>query len=188
MVVNGIVFQKLSDDASGYRGIDGLDYSDNWYLCIIPGLEDIEKYYDENIEMTYYDIGDGECIAACTDMEFIKKFAEISRRLKNEFRILLCETEVPRPVMEMPKCGKKFLGYDYAYTGGNFYSAVYHEIPSVFPQFELNENGLFATLAEMERYLSARAEFEACHPPLTLETGDFVVYKLWELDSDEFLG
>ena len=184
LFVNGIVIQKLVDNASGYRGIDGLDYSMNWYLCIDPGCEDLEKYVDENIELTYYDIGDGECIAACTDIGFIKKWAERS----SNFRLLLCETDVPRPVMEMPKCSKKFLGYDYAYTGGDFYSAVYHEIPSGFSQFELNENGLFASMEEMERYLSARREFEACHPANTLETGDFVVYRLWELDKDEFLG
>ena len=74
-----------------------------------------------------------------------------------------------------------FLGYDYAYESGDNYSAVYNEIPYIFPQFKLNQYGLFQTRSEIDEYIAVRERFKQSHPPLTLEEGNFVVFRLSEI-------
>ena len=74
------------------------------------------------------------------------------------------------------------MGFDYAYEFPDNYSAVYNEIPFVFPECKLNENVLFETKEEIDAYLVKRKEFEDTHPPYTLETGDFTVFKVYEMD------
>ena len=49
----------------------------------------------------------------------------------------LVKTEIPEPVAEIStELETKFLGYDYAYENGDNYSAVYNEIPVVFPEYK----------------------------------------------------
>lgn len=43
-------------------------------------------------------------------------------------------------------------------------------------------NGLFETREEIDAYLAKRKAFEDTHPPYTLETGDFTVFKVYEMD------
>ena len=74
------------------------------------------------------------------------------------------------------------MGFDYAYEFPDNYSAVYNEIPFVFPECKLNENGLFETREEIDAYLVKRNAFKDTHPPYTLETGDFTVFKVYEMD------
>ena len=182
MYTNGIIIKRRND--SPYRGIDetGFDNGENWYLNdIMP--EKFEEYYDEHIELTYYDLTDYEWAAVCTDMDYIRQYIEESEKLGIEYRLILCESDIPRPTMELPPCEKEFLGYDYTYVGGDYYSAVFSEVPAVFPQFRLNKNGLFETEEEIRSYLAAREEFVRTHPKLTLEVGNFAVFRLWEIRS-----
>lgn len=83
--------------------------------------------------------------------------------------------------MRVPKTEKKFLGYDYAYATGDNYSALYNEIPYLFPQFRLNCNGLFQTEEEIREYIRVRERFKMTHAPFTLEEGDFTIFKLHEI-------
>ena len=177
MYCNGIIIRRESDEK--YRGIDSCDSrGENWYLYDDPELE---AFYEENIERTYYDMGIENRVCVCTDMEYIRKYIKKSQELGIKYRLLLCETNIPQPQFEPPKCERIFLGYDYAYTGGDYFSAVYNEVPYVFSQFKVNENELLGTYEEMTAYLAARQEFVSTHPPYTLEGGDFAVYRLWEL-------
>ena len=179
MYCNGIIVRSQSDEK--YRGIDSCGSSgENWYLSDDPGFE---QFYEENIELTYYNVPQGSRVAACTDTDYIRKYVKKSQEMGIEYRLILCETDIPQPQFDPAGLEKTFLGYDYAYAGGDYYSAVYNEVPCVFPQFTLNENGLFETYEEMTKYLAARQEYVSTHPPLTLEVGDFTVYKLWELKS-----
>lgn len=185
MYVNGIVIQKRVDNR--YKGIDGSGFSvnsgENWYFNNDKQLSRIfEPFYDEHINLTYWNLERHSWVSACTDMEYINTYIEESIKRNIKYRILLCETEVENPVMGIPKfVRKEFLGYDYAYETGDNYSAVYNEIPYVFPQFELNENGLFNTEEQIKQYILERERYIKSHHPCTLESGDFIIFKLHEL-------
>ena len=62
---------------------------------------------------------------------------------------------------------------------------IHNEVHYVFRQFRLNENELFETEQEIRDYLTEREKYVSTHPPLTLEVGDFTVYKLWELNLSD---
>ncbi len=184
MFVNGIVVQKYSDNP--YKGIDGSGFSEktaqNWFLNYEEDLADsFGAYYDENIGMTYWDLSSRSRVAACNDMDHIYKYVREAEKRNIRYRLLLCETDIPSPRFDSTGLKKIFLGYDYAYAGGDNYSAVYNEIPFVFPQFQLNRYGLFRTREEIGEYLAARERFKQTHPPLTLEEGDFAVFRLHEI-------
>ena len=184
MIVNGIVVQKYADNS--YKGIDGSGFSintaQNWFLNYDEDTADcFESYYDENIGKTYWNLEKYTWIAACNDMDYIYKYVKEAEKQNIKYRLLLCETDVPEPKFDCPDLKMIFLGYDYAYATGDNYSAVYNEIPVIFPQFKLNQYGLFQTREEIEEYITVREQFKLTHPPLTLEEGDFVVFKLHEI-------
>ena len=189
MYINGIVIQKYVSNS--YKGIDGSGWSENtgcnWYFNYDEQLaEFFEPYYDEYIGRTYWNLNEHSWVAACNDMDYINKYVEESQKRNIQYRLLLCESEIPNPTMKASALKKKFLGYDYAYAAGDNYSAVYNEIPYVFPQFKLNSNGLFDTEEEMKEYLLERERFKKSHAPYTLEEGDFIIFRLHEvyLNSD----
>ena len=141
------------------------------------------RYYEEYIERTYWNLEPHTWINTCTDMDYIYRYIAVSKELGIEYRVLLVKTEIPQPsIVEHIGFKKRFLGYDYAYENGDNYSAVYNEIPFVFPQFTLNENGLFQTKEEIQEYIFQREQFERTHAPYTLELGDFVVFEVYEVD------
>ena len=184
MFVNGIVVQSCTDNV--YRGIDGSGFSaktaQNWFFnCDESTSESFEPYYDENIGRTYLNFKKHTWISACNDMDYIYKYIKEAEKRSIKYRLLLCETDVPDPKFDCPDLEKIFLGYDYAYGTGDNYSAVYNEIPRVFPQFRLNQYGLFQTREEIEEYIAEREKFKLTHPPLTLEEGDFEVFRLSEI-------
>lgn len=184
MYVNGVIIQENKNKK--YKGIDGSGFSHetgrNWYLNYIEGMERFKAYYDENIGKTYYHFDEGSFVAVCNDWNYINEYRKESIKRGIEYRILLCETEIPQPIMEIsPTIPKIFLGYDYAYASGDNYSAVYNEIPGVFSQYQLNDNGLFETEEEIREYIAIREQYEKSHAPYTLESGDFIIYKLYEL-------
>ena len=186
MYINGMVIQKYVSNS--YKGIDGSGWSENtgcnWYFNYDEQLFELfEPFYDEHINMTYWNLEEHSRVAACNDMDYINKYVEESKKRGIQYRLLLCESEIPDPTMKDPRFKKKFLGYDYAYARGDNYSAVYNEIPFVFPQFKLNTYGLFDTEKEINEYILERERFKMTHPPYTLEEGDFVIFRLHEIIS-----
>ena len=184
MYVNGFVIQKYADNS--YKGIDGSGFSDstgeNWYFNNDEKLsKEFEPFCDENINKTYYNTDEYSYVSVCTDMKYIVKYIEESKKQNIKYRLLLCETEIQNPVMKLPEIEMKFLGYDYAYSIGDNYSAVYNEIPYVFQQFKLNENGLFQTEKEIREYIIERERYKSTHSPYTLEEGEFTIFKLHEV-------
>lgn len=95
---------------------------------------------------------------------------------------MLCKSEISAPIITATDFKTSFLGYDYAYASGDYYSAVYNEVPFIFPQFQLNDNGLFQTEQEIRHYIKARETYTQSHEPYSLETGEFIIYKLYETD------
>lgn len=189
MYINGVIIQLVKDN--GYKGVDGSGFSynsaENWYLNNIEGCEEFEEYYDEYIGKTFYNTEGRSFVAVCNDWKYIENYIKVSTEKKLSFRIVLCETEIPEPIMEIsPNMNLQFLGYDYAYAVGDNYSAVYNEIPFVFSDFHLNNNGLFETEEEIREYISQREKFEKEHPKYTLEVGDFVIFKLYEVKLEKY--
>ena len=185
MYVNGFIVQKYV--ANSYKGIDGSGFSDNtgenWYLNNNDIFhEQFEPYYDENIGKTYWDLEPFTWVSACTDIDYINRYINVSKSIGIEYRILLVETEISQPQMNYSGIKKHFLGYDYAYANGDNYSAVYNEIPFIFSKCKLNDNGLFETEKEIHEYILLREEFKKTHKPSTLEEGEFIVFKLYEVE------
>ena len=185
MHVNGFIIQEYKERT--YKGIDGSGFSEksakNWYLNDHEMYqEQFEPFYDEYIGKTYWNLKPHTWVAACTDLDYIYRYIEVSKELGIKYRVLLVKTEISMPTVEIDKeLEMEFLGYDYAYENGDNYSAVYNEIPFVFPEFELNQNGLFQTKEEIIEYISRREEYEKTHKPYTLEVGDFTIFEVYEV-------
>jgi len=186
MYVNGYIIQKFVDN--GYKGVDGSGFStdsgENWYLNRVEEYSgQFEPYYEKEICKDELIFDPHTYVGVCTDFEYIKQYISVSKKLGIRYRVLVVMTDIPSPVVELdPSVELKFMGFDYAYEFPDNYSAVYNEIPFVFPECKLNENGLFETREEIDAYLVKRKEFEDTHPPYTLETGDFTVFKVYEMN------
>lgn len=122
--VNGIVVQKKRDEI--YQGIDsGINY-DAWYLnYMYENDNELVSGYDK-----YVDISEGsfEIIEACINNQFIKKYIIYSKKINVDIRLILCETTLDFPRYNANNLKLEFLGYDYAYPGGIYYSAIYNDI------------------------------------------------------------
>ena len=184
MYVNGFIIQKAVNN--GYRGVDGSGFSlnsgENWYLNNNDDYRSqFEPFYEEHIGRDHWILPSHTWVAACTDLEYVRKYILVYEELGIKYRILVVLTDIPAPSIELDSNMKlEFLGYDYAYENGDNYSAVYNEIPYVFPNIRLNNNGLIQTREEMDAYLKQREKFIDSHPKYTLEYGDFTVFKVFE--------
>ena len=101
-------------------------------------------------------------------------------------RLLLCYTNKKFPVLndECIKGEKIFLGYDYADSGGSYYSSVLNDVISKrIPEFKnisLNKNGLFDSYDEIMEYLKVRRML-ADKKKYDFDAGDFIVYRVEEI-------
>ena len=175
-MINGIIFQR--DDNRDYKGVEG----DNWYLNNIFS-ELLEDFFGENIEKSWYD---SNYVDVCNDYSFIEKYIELSKRENIKFRMLLCETDRLKPRLTNINWKTKFIGYDYAYLGGSYYSAVYNDIYSKriqqFLYFKLNCNGLFEHIENLNEFIRLREDMISQDNNMILEQGDFTIYKLYEIN------
>jgi hypothetical protein len=176
--VNGVVIQKKHN--SIYKGIDG----DNWYFNDCEELsERFEKYYYDDIEMSYIDDRYFDC---CVNMDYIKQYINESKKRNIEYRLLLCETIKELPLFHLSDEFKiKFLGYDYAYSGSDYYSCIVNDIISnrikEFKDIKLNENGLFDSEEAVLDFVNFRDIVKQRYPITMFELGNFTVYKLSEI-------
>lgn len=174
-MINGIIFQRVENRE--YKGVEG----DNWYLNdIFPDI--FEDFYSENIEKSWYD---SDYVDVCNDYSFIKKYMELSRSENIKFRMLLCETDRVKPQLANINWSTQFIGYDYAYLGGSYYSAVYNDVYSKripqFINFKLNCNGLFENIDKLTEFIRLREYMINQVDNMVLEQGDFIIYKLYEV-------
>ena len=112
-----------------------------------------------------------------------------SKKRNIKFRVLFCETTQKRPFFKEHKnLHLKFLGYDYAYPDGDYYSCLFHEINNKYiPEFcniKLNKYGLFETEKEILSFINLRNNLK---DKSRLELGDFFIYKLSEVLNIENL-
>ena len=175
-MINGVIFQKKNNNIL-YKGVEG----ENWYLnSDYP--KTLGLYFDENIEKSWFE---SNYVDVCYEDSFIKKYIELSQEKKIEFRILLCSTNCIAPVYNN-KMKTSFLGYDYAYAGGSYYSAVYNDLYcrkiNELTQINLNENGLIQTKEELEKFIAIRNKLKASITyKNAFEEGDFIKYELFDV-------
>ncbi len=176
-MINGVIFQKKNNNTL-YRGVDG----ENWYLnSEYP--ETIGLYFDENIEKSWFE---SNYVDVCYEDSFINKYIELSQKKNIEFRILLCSTNCIAPVYNNNDLKLSFLGYDYAYSGGSYYSAVYNDLYcrkiNELTQIKLNENGLIQTKEELEKFIAIRNKLKASSTNKNIfEEGYFIEYELFDV-------
>mgnify|MGYP000003036529 FL=1 len=174
---NGYIIQR--NEVSYYKGIEG----DNWYLNYCSDNNFFEDYYSKEIDKAWENIDYIDC---CTNMEYIHRYIEESKKMCIPIRLLLCYTSKKFPVLndECIKGKKIFLGYDYADSGGSYYSSVLNDVISKrIPEFKnisLNKNGLFDSYDEIMEYLKARRML-ADKKKYDFDAGDFIVYRVEEI-------
>lgn len=163
-----------------YQGVDG----DNWYLND-GSFEELDNFYEENIEKAWED---NDYVDVCNNLEYLKKYIDISQKENIMYKSILCVTEKIFPQMTLLlDANIKFLGYDYAYPGGSYYSAILNDvIPKRIPEFidiKLNSCGLFDTYEAVMEFVNLRKRLQGKKTVVTeyLEEGDFVIYKLYEI-------
>lgn len=176
-VNNGLIFQKKRD--GGYMGVEG----DNWYLNdLYPNT--IGIYFDENIAKSWYR---SDWVDVCNDIFFINEYINLSRMNKIDFRILLCETNCNFPIINSNYNNTTYLGYDYAYAGGSYYSAIYSDLYcrkiEGLSEIQLNQNGLLDSEFEIDRFINKRNDLiRNCENVNMFELGDFIKYKLYQIN------
>lgn len=163
-----------------YQGVEG----NNWYLNdLYP--ESLGKYFDDYIDKAWCT---PNYVDVCSEEAFINAYIELSRSRDIKFRMLLCETEKPYPRIDKISWDKKFIGYDYAYSGGSYYSAVLNDICSrrieEFADIQLNEYGLFSEIDGLNKFIKSRNLFAQASSEYVIEMGSFVVYKLFEINTE----
>lgn len=149
---NGYIFQQAT--SSIYRGLDG----DNWYLNYCSDNSYFEEFYDKNIDNG---LANPDVVACCTDVEYMRRCVEESKKLGISFRVLLCSTNRPEPVLRQSRLGQagSVLGFDVAYSGGSYYSSY----------------------EEAESFLRQREKLEKATTEYIFEKGDYVIYRLTEV-------
>lgn len=187
---NGFLVKELEPAfADRYIGVEtgewSLIYNDD------PNLAWVVKYVDDNIALSW---DNPDNVDVCTDFEFIKSYYAACRAEGLNVEVLYCQT-----TSRYPKCSvsnmelkMKFIGYDYAYPGGSYYSAVFSDIvaPShnLFPQFRTNQHGLLENEEQMERFIVERdKKSQNKENEMLLEKGNFIVYKLWQVCLESLL-
>lgn len=180
-MVNGIIFQRKNSNE--YKGVDG----DNWYLNDIY-QNTLGECFDDKIEKAWYD---SEYVDVCNDIELIKNYVVLSQKNHIDFRVLLCETTRQYPKMINNFNRITFIGYDYAYSGGSYYSAVLNDICSrrigEFANIKLNSYGLFNELTDVNEFIVKRNYLIKENRNYSFECGDFIIYKLYEIEIGEII-
>lgn len=178
MNINGLIMQKC--ERRLYQGVDG----NNWYLNQ-SGIKELDTFFDDNIEKAW---GNDNYVDVCNDIEYICRYVDESKKKNIKYRIIACITEKKLPKMVLStETDMIFLGYDYAYSGGSYYSAVLNDIISKriqqFSSIKLNSFGLFESHQEIMDFINLRRYMKKkeCNQEEYLEEGDFITYKLYEL-------
>lgn len=172
---NGYIVQRKNKNK--YQGVEG----DNWYLNYEGRANYYQSYYNEMIDLSWKDNKRVDC---CADFDYVIKYGQESKELNIEYRVILCETEKSYPIVK-PEYPTLFLGYDYAYTGGSYYSCVYNDLyerrVTEFEMMQLNKNGLFDTEEDIKKFINKRNDLKQKYNESRFEKGDFIIYRLSEV-------
>lgn len=176
---NGYIVQR--ENNNDYRGVEG----DNWYLNYESDDDFFRVYYDNKIDKAWENSYYVDC---CADKSYIEKYIQESNKLGIRYRVLLCMTckEYPFIDEQHKYQNSNFLGYDYAYSGGSYYSSVLNDIVSKrideFKAIRLNNYNLFEDYGAIKKFSTLRNEIMLKDKENRLEKGDFIIYKLYDVE------
>ncbi len=176
---NGCIIQKNKEGL--YKGVEG----DNWFLNYENMVDkEIVEYFDKHIDLAFLD---DEYVDVSNEIVYLMKYIEIAKNKNIQCRLILCYTSRENPKMNDHDLPTTFLGYDFAYSGGSYYSAVANDVISkripIFTKYKLNINGLFETLEEISEFVVERNKCMGSPMEYDIENGDFIIYKLYEMSS-----
>lgn len=187
---NGFIVQRAKQWPHNYLGVEG----DNWFLdeySFPQYKEKIKKVYKEYRKTICDNSIEGHKIECCNDLNFLNDYIDLCKKIHTDINIILCESLISVPELKINKKACQFLGYDYAYKGGSFYSGVLNDLCFEriveMKEIALNQFGLCASMDELNSYIQKRSELKLIMPQHTFEDGDFTVYKLWKWDFNSIL-
>jgi hypothetical protein len=186
---NGFLVKRIdSEYAKGfgqYKGIQGDCWPINEHS--IPKEISVEetKYLSNFLENNIMLNGsDNTYVDVCPNIYFLKRYINACLISGFKIQVIYCKTQKRFPECDVDQNGRnfKFIGYDYGYSGGDYYSCVYGDVKRIpeMAHFNLNRYGLFNGESEILEFIKLRSELEKMKPHLTFECGDFTIYQLWE--------
>lgn len=121
-----------------------------------------------------------------------KKYIIECRAVFPGARSLYCETSALYPEIDNGlhssfAVKENFLGFDYAFPAGDYYSSILNDLlyrPYLFEHdiySKLNIYGLFSSDIDLNNFIKARRKKEKEMPYLTFEIGDFIKYALYSV-------
>lgn len=191
---NGFIVQRAKQWPYNYLGVEG----DNWFLdeySFPQYKEEIKNVYNEYRKTICDNSMEGHKIECCNDLDFLSDYIVLCEKMNVDINVILCESLICDPQLKKElKIDKKtyqFLGYDYAYKGGSFYSGVLNDLCFErmvgIKDITLNRFGLCASIDELNAYVQKRNELKSMFPKYTFEDGDFTVYRLWKWNFNSTL-
>lgn len=159
MVTGYLLYGRSTVD--DYKGCDSYAYA--YCELFEMGLEDLSENlwgYGADVELWPFDIATEYC--------------QLAKEEKIDYTLLFCEIKNKDEFVEDIPPGYIMLGYDVAWTAGDFYSAIYHEIlKDSCNQYarKLNRYGLFDTWDQAKAFLESG---------LIIERGVFSVVKIYK--------
>jgi hypothetical protein len=179
----------------GYKGFYGLLEDDIWPLDLTNEKnQELKKYFYDFIHLAWKD---DNRVDLCENHDFVKKYYKACNDEEFNTDIKFCMASKNQPNINPSQIKKiiqnaEFVGYDYAWSGGDFYSAVFSDVFTKritgLMDLNLNQYGLFDTEESIVEFVKRRNKLiEVSSDPIAeFEGGDFCYYKIWVMQSNYF--
>lgn len=186
---NGFLVKRIDSEEAKmfgqYRGVEGDYFPIN--ECYSPkeiSLEEskyLSKFLKDNIMLNDFD---NSYVDVCPNIYFLKRYIKACQAEGLEIQVIFCKTQkkFPESDINISDGNYKFIGYDFGYPGGDYYSCVFNDVMRIpeMARFHLNQYGLFNSEPEILEFVKLRNELEKNKPYLKFELGEFIIYQLWE--------
>ncbi len=175
---NGYIIQELDNNSKlNYCGVEGY----NWDFC--SNNKELSEYYNNHIDKSCIDNTHIDC---CNDENFLLKCTKYCDENKINYRVIYCKTSLVNPIMEsIPSLKMDFIGHDFAYAGGSFYSCVKNDLIyrsfTEFKNIKLNAYGLIENEENLARFIIIRNKLKREKNFKEFEDGYFICYKLYNV-------
>jgi hypothetical protein len=186
---NGFLVKRIdSEDAKKfgqYSGVEGDCFPINEYFSPKKiSLEEskyLSKFLKDNVMLNGFD---NSYVDVCPNIYFLKRYVKACQAEGLKIQVIYCKTQkkFPESDIDTSDGNYKFMGYDFGYPGGDYYSCVFNDVTRIpeMARFHLNQYGLFNSESEILEFIKLRNELEKNKANLTSELGEFIVYQLWE--------
>lgn len=182
---NGILLRTADKIYGNYLGVEG----DCWTIDEdTEGIEQQEgeylnNYCSENITLSWTD--DNVVDVSC-NVDFTNRYINAYKKANIQFEVLFCKTnrQLPSYTLDIEEQGNfKYIGFDYAFSGGSFYSSIFSDLysnrlPGLF-DIKLNEYGLINSEKDLIDFVRRREKLSMKDKEGMFEKGLFTIYKLW---------